>query len=972
MKYQKINIISGWVVFAISLVVYLLTVEPTASFWDCGEFIATSYKLEVPHPPGAPLFLLIGRFFSLFAGGDVERVAYWVNIVSVLSSAFSILFLFWSITHLTKKVFKVVGDSAEDLYKVILIMGSGVVGALAFTFSDSFWFSAVEAEVYGMSSFFTAFVFWAILKWENIEDSSKSNKWLIFIAYMMGLSIGVHLLNLVAIPALGLIIYFKRNQVTTPIGILATLGISAGIIILILVGVIPGIPSLAASFEITLVNSFGLPFNSGIIFFILVLSAALIFGLWYSVKKNMINLNTFILGFMFILIGNSSYTVVLVRSGFNPPIDENDPENVLTYVSYLKREQYGNRPLFKGPHFNASPNGSERGATVYMRKGDQYVEKDFKIEYTYKPGDELFFPRMYSNQPSHVSAYRAITGVREGEKPKYSQHLAYFFKHQLGFMYFRYFMWNFAGRESDEKDANWEMFGTSSENLPLHINNNKGRNIYFGLPLFLGLIGLFFQFRRDSKNFAVTGLLFFLTGIALILYLNSPPVEPRERDYIYTGSYYAFAIWIGIGVFGVFEMLNYVIKNKVMAAGVAFAISMAIPTIMVAENWDDHDRSGRYFSVEAAKNYLDSCAPNAILFTGGDNDTFPLWYVQEVEGYRTDVRVIVLSYFNTDWYINQMMRPAYESAPIPFSLGADHYIQGGLNDAVFVAEKTTQPINARSYLNAIKTNNPSIQYNADITTYNTTPSRNMFLGVDSNKVASIIPGDMQATKRMDFSVKGRMLEKKDLAILDILVSNNWERPIYFNTTSLAQVNLTLKKYAMQEGLAFRILPVETGAQEEGVNTDVMYDNLMNNFHWKGLQDESVYFSEDYRNFCLNHRAAFGTLAENLIGKGEFDKAKAVLLKGLEVIPNKTIPYDNFNVAQIGSLLRVGATEEAYDIADVTGERAESALKYFEREKITGRDRQINLFILYQMVRDFRNAGDNERALKYEQLVEKYQ
>jgi len=972
MKYQKINIIAGWAVFAISLLVYLLTVEPTASFWDCGEFIATAYKLEVPHPPGAPLFLLIGRLFSLLAGGDVERVAYWVNIVSVLSSAFSVLFLFWSITHLTKKVFKVVEDTEQDLYKIILVMGSGAVGALAFTFSDSFWFSAVEAEVYGMSSFFTAFVFWAILKWENIEESSASNKWLIFIAYMMGLSIGVHLLNLVAIPALGLIIYFKKKKVTTAIGIISTLAISAAILLLILIGVIPGIPSIAAAFEITFVNTFGLPFSSGIIFFLLLLTAVLAFGLYYSVKQKLVNLNTFILGFIFILIGNASYTVVLVRSGFNPPIDENDPENILTYVSYLKREQYGNRPLFKGPHFNAQPTGSERGATVYMKKGNKYVEKDFKIEYTYRKSDELLFPRMYSSQPSHVQRYKAMTGVREGEKPKYGQHLQYLFKHQIGQMYLRYFMWNFAGRSSDIKDAGFEIIPASKSDLPIHLQNNKGRNIYYGLPLILGFIGMFFQFRKDSKNFAVTALLFFLTGIALVLYLNSPPVEPRERDYIYTGSYYAFAIWVGIGVFGLFELLNNFVKNKVMASGVAVTVAMCIPLLLATENWDDHDRSGRYFSIEAAKNYLDSCAPNAILFTGGDNDTFPLWYAQEVEGYRTDVRVIVLSYFNTDWYINQMMRPAYESEPVPFALSADHYIQGGLNDAVFVAEKTTQAINARTYLNAIKDNQKSIQYKSGTTSYNTTPSRNMFLGVDVPSIAGLIPNDLQPTNRMDFSVKGRMLEKKDLAILDILVTNNWKRPVYFNTTSLAQVNLTLKKYALQEGLTFRILPVNRASQEEGVNTDVMYDNLMNNFHWKGLQDESVYFSEDYRNFSLNHRAAFGTLADNLIQKGETEKAKEVLLKGLELIPNKTIPYDNFNVAQIGSLLQVGAVEKAHEIADIMAARAESALAYFEENYITGRERQLNIYILYQMIQDFRVNGDNERAAKYEEIVSRYQ
>ncbi|MEL7146253.1 MAG: DUF2723 domain-containing protein, partial [Bacteroidota bacterium] len=948
MKYQQINNITGWAVFAISMVVYLLTVEPTASFWDCGEFIATSYKLEVPHPPGAPFYLLIGRMFSLFAGDDVTRVAYWVNIVSVLSSAFSVMFIFWSVTHLCRKFFRL-GDNEPNTPRVLLIIGSGILAALTLTFSDSFWFSAVEAEVYGMSSFFTAFVFWAILKWENIKDESDANKWLILIAYMMGLSIGVHLLNLVTIPALALIVYFKRHKNITATGVIATLAISAGILLTILIGVIPGIPSLAASFEIFFVNSFGMPFYSGIIFFLLLFVGVLVFGVWYSIKNQLVNVNTFLLGFIFILIGNASYTVVLVRSNFNPPIDENDPENILTYVSYLKREQYGDRPLFKGPHFNATPDATERGATVYMRKGDKYVEKDFKLKYTYKDGDEVLFPRMYSNQPSHVQAYLQKSGLREGVRPKFPDHFAFMMSHQLKWMYFRYFMWNFSGRAHDEKEADYVLLPT--QDVPKHIADNKGRNIYFGLPLLLGLLGMFFQYRKDPKNFAVTGLLFILTGIALVLYLNSPPVEPRERDYIYTGSYYAFCIWVGIGVFALFEILNSFLKSEYVASAGAFVLALFIPLLMGAQNWDDHDRSDRYFSVEAAKNYLDSCAPNAILFTGGDNDTFPLWYAQEVENYRTDVRVIVLSYFNTDWYINQMMRKAYESDPVPFTLTADNYIQGGLNDAVFATERIQQPINARTFLNALKNNNPALQFDAGLSKYNSLPSKKLFINVDSAAVASmdIVPYDMRIANRIDFSVKGRMLEKKDLAILDILATNNWERPVYFNTTSLNQVNLELRRYALQEGLTYRVLPVVPESSDTGVNTEVMYDNLMNNFHWKGLDDESVYYSEDYRNFCLNHRASFGTLAENLIAEGQIEKAKEVLLHGLKSIPHETIPYDNFNVAQVGSLLTVGAVEEAQKVADIMAERADDVLGYFERNLIrSSRESQLNKYVLAQM------------------------
>lgn len=971
--YQKINVITGWAMFVVSLVVYLLTLEPTASFWDCGEFIASSYKLEVPHPPGAPFFLLIGRMFSMLAS-DVDQVAYWVNVLSALSAAFTILFLFWSVTHLAKKVVKV-EEGEDNTFQTILVMGAGVVAALTCTFSDSFWFSAVEAEVYAMSSFFTAFVFWAILKWENIEDESFGNKWLILIAYMMGLSIGVHLLNLVAIPALGLIYYFKKNEEVTTPGIIKTLVISGAIIILILIGVIPGLPSIAASFEIFFVNSLGLPFYSGIVFFGLLFVGALVAAIIYSIKKQNAVLNTALLAFAFVLIGYSSYSVVLVRSNYNPPIDENDPENILTFVSYLKREQYGNRPLFKGPYFTASSPKTKKGATVYMKGEDEYVVKDYKIEYDYNPKDLTILPRMYSTQPSHIQRYRQYANLGENEKPGMFDNLSFMWNYQIKKMYLRYFMWNFSGRESDQKEAKAEFLEPLWKEMPGSIENNKGRNIYYGIPLILGLIGAFFQFRKDMKNFAVTGLLFFLTGLALVLYLNSPPSEPRERDYIYAGSYYVFTFWVGFGVLGLFEFIGSLFKqNKVLAAGLSVVLSMAIPTIMVAENWDDHDRSDRYFSIEAAKNYLDSCAPNAILFTGGDNDTFPLWYAQEVEGHRTDVRVIVLSYFNTDWYINQMMRDAYESKAVPFTLTSKNYIQGGFNDAVLVTDQTEDYINTPVFLEALKREAKQLQLQASSwSTYNTIPGRNMFLNVDAEKVRSmgIVPDSMEIIDRMAWRIKGRALEKKDLAIVDIIATNNWERPIYFNTTSLSQVNIDISRYAVLEGLTYRLLPIKSNSRNV-VSTDVMYDNMMNNFHWKGLQDSTVYYSEDYRNFALNHRASFSTLSDALIAEGKYDKARDILLKCVEVIPDASIPYDNFNVAQIGNLLEVGEEEVARDIADVTAKRAEETLIYLEEYDLDRpREKQLSYIVLSELTNAFKSAGDNETAKKYDEILKSH-
>ncbi|MFT7031411.1 MAG: hypothetical protein ACJA2C_002812, partial [Marinoscillum sp.] len=545
MGYQKINVIAGWATFIIAMVVYTMTIEPTASFWDCGEFIACSYKLEVPHPPGAPFFLLVGRMFSMLALGDVTQVAYWINMLSVVSSAFSILFLFWSITHLVKRVLKI-KKGEETMEKTILIMGAGLVGALSCTFSDSFWFSAVEAEVYGMSAFFTAFVFWAILKWENIEDDSDGNKWLILIAYTMGLSIGVHLLNLVTIPAMGLIIYFKKYETVTKKGIFLTLAAAGAAILIVMLGVIPGLPSVAGSLEIFFVNGLGLPFGSGVIFFSVAFLGALVYGIFYSIQKQKLTLNTVLLCFTFILIGYSSYTIVLIRSTYNPPIDENNPEDVLSFVSYLKREQYGSRPLFKGQYYTAELIDQVQGSPTYVKGKEKYEIKDYSLEQIYDPKHSTILPRMYSNAPQHVTRYQEITGLQPGEKPSFSDNIYFMVTHQIGTMYMRYFLWNFAGRASDIQDASWVgLNGAFDNELPEALAKNKGRNIYYALPLLLGLLGVFIQYKKDKKYFSVTLLLFILTGVALVLYLNSPPIEPRERDYIYSGSYYVFAIWIG-------------------------------------------------------------------------------------------------------------------------------------------------------------------------------------------------------------------------------------------------------------------------------------------------------------------------------------------------------------------------------------------------------------------------------------------
>ncbi|WP_420581872.1 DUF2723 domain-containing protein [Reichenbachiella sp.] len=973
--YNKLNNITGWIIFILATTVYALTVEPTASFWDCGEFIAVSYKLEVPHPPGAPFFLLLGRLFSFLAMGDTTQVAYWINMLSVLSSGFTVLFLFWSITHLAKKLV-----TPDTNYTNFVIIGSGLIGALSYTFSDSFWFSAVEAEVYGMSSFFTAFVVWAMLKWENIKDPSDENRWMILIAYMVGLSIGVHLLNLVTVPALGLVYYFKKREKLSTRGIITTLIASGAIVLIIMEGVIPGLPSFAGKMEIFFVNNLGLPFGSGIIFFAALFIGGLVYGIYYSIKSSNATLNTILVSFAFIVIGYSSYSIVLIRSNYNPPIDENNPEDVLSYVSYLKREQYGSRPLLHGQLFTADIVDQKKGAPVYTKGEEKYEITDYKLEYIYNPEHTTILPRAYSNQPGHVQRYREILGLKNGEKPSFADNLAYMFKHQLGTMYFRYFMWNFAGRASDIQGADWVGLNDAFEKVPSMLEENKGRNIFFMIPLMLGIIGLTFQYYKDPRNFAFVGLLFFLTGAAIVLYLNSPPTEPRERDYIYAGSYYAYAFWIGLGFIAIFKGIMAVIKKGVPAAAIALVICLSAPIIMASEGWDDHDRSNRYFSVDSAKNFLASCEENAIIFTGGDNDTFPLWYVQEVEGFRTDVRVIVLSYFNTDWYIAQMMRDAYESKPLPFGLTLDNYKQGGLNDYLPLVERQNikgGTMNAAQFIKLIKEEHPALAVPTSISSYNSVPAKNFYLPVDSAKVMElgIIPEQFASrlSDRMTWSMKGRGLEKKDLAILDLIVNNNWERPIYFNNTSASSVNFNLKDYMVQEGNAFRLLPIRNQTSGEMfVNTDIMFDNMINNFHWRELDNPTVYYSEDYRNFVLNHRASFNTLIQNLLAEGKTEKAREAILKCLEFMPDNVIRYDHFSVQQVGYLILVGEEEKATEMAELISTRSDEMLTYlYSTGNLDRFELQKNLISLSELARTFRGTENLELASKYEELFRKH-
>jgi hypothetical protein len=976
-RFNRFNNLTGWIVFAIALLTYALTVEPTASFWDCGEFIACAFKLQVPHPPGAPFFLLIGRLFSMFALGDLTQVAFWVNMVSVLSSAFTILFLFWTITLLG---IKLIGKSEENLTTgdIILLLGAGAVGALAYTWSDSFWFSAVEAEVYGMSSFFTAIVIWAVFKWERIEDPAAENRWLIFIAYLVGLSIGVHLLNLVTIPGLALVYYYKKYQKVTFFGGLMAFLAGGVILAIINSGVIPGLPSVAGKFEIFFVNTLGLPYTSGTIFFVILFLGALVYGIRYSHQKEKVILNTALLSLAFVLIGYACYLMVLVRANYNPPINENNPDGTLSFVSYLKREQYGSRPLLYGPTFVSRPISQKRGEPMYRKQNGKYEVYDYRPEYEYEAGANMLLPRMYSTQGNHPQLYRQMTNLAEGQKPSLATNLGFMFSYQIGHMYWRYFMWNFVGRESDEEGAGNLLPFDAAQDFPYAISHSKAHNNFYMLPFILGLIGIVIQYFRRRRDLLVLGLLFFLTGVALVIYLNSPPTEPRERDYIYVGSFYIFCIWIGFGVVAIADGLASVLKNATTRAGIATAIGLVVPALMGFKGWDNHDRSNRYHSVDFAKNLLNSCAPNAILFTGGDNDTFPLWYVQEVEGFRTDVRVCNLSLLGTDWYIDQMKRKTYESEALPISLEHDDYMFGR-NDIVpfYEIPGVKGGINLKEYMNLVKTENRAIQVpltSGDMTSI--LPSSVLFLpvNVDSVRAMNILKPDVAPFLRdsISWTIGKNDLYKSDLIMLDIIATNNWKRPIYFSSTLAGSNYLNLKEYMQIEGYAYRLLPVYVPNASDGyVNSDLMYNNLMTKMAWRELDNPDVYYDNTYLGSpVFTARIAFLRLVGQLIAEQKTDKAKNALNRILTVMPDKSIPYDQISANYIRPLFQLNEDKKALEIAETMANRANENLNYVrEHGQYNQRDSNIDLYILQTIVQACRESGKEEAAKKYEAIFQ---
>jgi len=929
--FKRWNTIMGWAAFLISFIVYLLTLEPTASWWDCGEYIATAYKLQVGHPPGAPTFQLIGRFFSLLAFGNTANVAMMINTMSAFSSGLTILFLFWTITLLGRKLVK--AEQGYSLGQVIALFGAAFVGSLAFTFSDSFWFSASEGEVYAMSATFTAISFWAILKWETVADEQHSLRWLILIAFLIGLSIGVHLLNLLTVPAIVFVYYFKKYKPTRKGMFYAGL-VAIFILFLLMYILIPGIVKLAGSFELFFVNSIGMPFNSGTIIYFALLIGLIIWGHLYTTKKGKSVLNSILLSFVFMLIGYSSFFILIIRSNANTPIDENSPEDAIGLLSYLNREQYGTYPLYYGQYYNAPVVDYKDGTPVYVKdksKG-KYVITDSRKEqeYVYDSRFTTIFPRMWSNQKSgHIKYYKEYGKIKgtpisvtkpDGTtetlyKPTFIENLRFFFSYQVGHMYLRYFMWNFSGRQNDIEsqgevaNGNWitgfnfidsARLGNQSD-LPIS-RQNAAHNKFYMLPFILGIIGLYYHFKTNRNDTWIVFLLFIMTGLAIVVFLNQYPLQPRERDYAYAGSFYAFSIWIGLGVMGLFDFIRKKIKkNEVVVAASTVALTfLLVPFIMAQQGWDDHDRSGKYAARDFGINYLKGCDKNSVLVTFGDNDTFPLWYVQEVEGYRTDVRVFNHMLASGHWYVQQMFSKVYASEKLPFTLKKEQY-NNGVNNYIPIYE---HPSLAGKYTElkeligfvALDDDRSKVAMGAG-QKINYFPSRKIRLTVDAKKCVEngIVPREMadQIVPYIEWEIKQNALFKNDLALLDFLATNNWERSLYTANPSSLSSFLDIDQYLHQEGVVYKFMPVKADNYYEGiggVNPDKTYEVFMN-CRWGNLNDPHVTVDRESDRNSRMPRQNYLRAAETFINRGEKQKAVELLDKCQYFFPDSKIQYD---------------------------------------------------------------------------------
>lgn len=957
--YRFWNNITGWVVFAISLVVYLLTIEPTVSFWDCGEFILCSYRLEVGHPPGAPLFLLIGRFFSLFAGSDTSKVAMMINIWSAIASAATILFLFWTITRLVRLA---TGDDEHvSGGKAMAILASGIIGALAYSFSDTFWFSAVEGEVYATSSLFTAAVFWAMLRWYDEADDPHSNRWIILVAYLMGLSIGVHLLNLLTLPVFVLIYYFRKHRVT---GKGAVWSVFVGFTLLGLLNFIfiPGVAKVAGWFELFFVNTLGMPFNTGLYLYLLLFVSLLVFGIWYSLRKGKVILNFVLTVIAVLMLGYSSFALIMIRANAHPPMNQNDPSDVFSFIYYINRTQYGRTPLLYGPYYSAPPVDVKNKVAGYNKKDGKYVPYYYS-DYEYDKRFMTLFPRMYSTDPEHVRQYqywgrvkgRKVTVRAGGESeqltiPTFRENLRFFFRYQIGVLYVRYFMWNFAGRQNDIQangnvmDGNW-ISGISfidnarlgdQSSLPPEYKNNPARNRYFFLPLLAGLAGIVWQYRRDKRGFSLVGMVFLMTGLAIVTYLNQYPSQPRERDYAYAGSFYAFAIWIGMAVMVLYNLLRRFMGEK-LSAIIPFVIALtAVPLLLITQNYDDHDRSDRYTARDIASNYLSSCDENAILLTYGDNDSFPLWYIQDVEGFRTDVRVANLSYLRSGFYIESMSRKAFKSDPLPFTLPYSKYIEGE-RDQLPVENLVKEPTNIKKVIEFAGSDDPKakVDLSGKGDYFNFIPVREFIIDVDSANVirtGAVRPyhADRMLVP-MHWKFKGTTAMKDDLAIMDILAGNDWKRPFYYSVTVPGSTYIGLEDFFLLEGMAFRVSPITIDKPAPGetgmVDPDVMYDKMMNLFRWGNAGEKGVYLDENNRRLFDVFRRQFGRLGKALAMKGDTARAVAVAEKGISIVPQEKMPFDYFSTDLGEALAMAGRKTESEKFLSLITNNALAMLNY---------------------------------------------
>jgi hypothetical protein len=1028
-NFKRANTIVGWITFLIALTVYILTLEKSVSLWDCGEFISASYKLQVVHPPGAPLFLMLGRLFAIFATPGTSEVAIAVNMLSATFSAATVMFTFWITTHFGKKILNIdLNANKLELGNAIAIIGAGLVAALAVTFMDTFWFSAVEAEVYAGSSCFMALAFWAILRWERVKDEPRSDRWIVFIAYVIGLGIGLHLLNLLVVPAV-ILYYFTNKYQPSRANIIKAALIGFGSIALLQWFIIPKTPAFAAIFDRMFVNGFGLPFNSGVVFFMALVGAAIAFGLYYTHKNKKPIANLVLLCFAFIMLGFSSYAMVVIRSIAEPAIDMNDPENAENLLSYINREQYGERPLVYGQYWNARLVDIEEGRTIYRadKETGEYIEIGNKPEYVFDDNYSTIFPRMADNTEKSAlypiwsgmeDMYYRVNDLKakvranpqdknlqeqlamaEMTKPKFKNNLKFFFDYQIGWMYMRYFMWNFVGRQNDLQNitgnvlqGNWlsgigpidQMRLGPQDNLPSSLAYNKGRNTYFFLPLILGILGILIQYKKQKMDFATTMVMFIFTGVLIVVYLNQPPMEPRERDYTFAGSFQVFCIWIGLSVLFLVDLLKNKIGTTSSALGATVIALLAAPVLMGWQNWDDHDRSNRELALSFAKNYLNSCEENAILFTNGDNDTYPLWYAQNVEGIRTDVRVINLSLLPTEWYSSALRRKVFDSEPLPLSIPENKLVAGKrdylrfYDNGQFPQDKYYPLDQVVSFMTSDDRSKMQSTQQGELINYFPVKRFSVEVDKEAAKASGFIPEKDydKIVDRIQWSIGGRNgLSKGDIVVLDIIATNaktGWKRPIYWTTTTGSSVYLGLDGYLRHNGLTYQLLPVAANRRMRGMDDmDLLYDRMMNTYEWGRMEEGELNLDDKAQLVPKNLRSMFVQMADYFSNTNKLDSAVNLLDKCFEVMPESILPMDlRLKAASAEVYYKAGKTEKADKLLDEVGTEAADLVRYYSRFNTRGfksvePDKRENLEVL-------KNVGPLAQKYSRSDLAKKFE